>query len=555
MKRLALLPLIFLLNQCGEKLTAEEIAAKGDYQDLPPIPEQPKMPTRNPSNEDGSKEDLPVFGETPVSSQTTPCSYWNSLSYEGGPAFRILSGLQVKTVKVNNVDTPIVHGKHIVSELPQVQFLVSQEYADSLLEKSESVSSSAYSKKAAECKDPEAEPGKSPLDPPDIEAFMAMAKEKHDCGEVSDLEYSGLQLLYAASKYNSSAKKTLLETRNEKVIDEIEKQLPGVFRGQPVPLTKSKLMAEFMKAANITKLDPTQIESLRPLEKRVSLFVDGDWNAQRRDLEQTMRILDITSADPSALSLEEQACRFALSQRATSQMLVTKGMNGAPQTQSSGLLVPFEVKDVTLYPKQNQIGKFGLVVDRPWVLSQLDNPTARIDNLQDTESFLHALRYLVTWTRYRSSEMWTPIGTTLAEPGKLQIPVDLLELGFGLFGISAKIMANEELIVGEDRSIHLKQDSARNLAILAVLALDVQDTYKNLTRPTPLERDLLGPDKIKEFTDPYPVGVVARFQLLTSGIVFEGLKRIHEGETSPELKEALRAIGRRIGNPVLANLE
>lgn len=551
MKRLALLSLLIFLTECGAKMSAE-IAGKGDYTSLPPVEAPAPIAAKPPV--DGSHEELPVFGETPSDPNMMPCQYWNKLSYDGnGPAFRIVDSLQKRTEKVNNVNTTVLYGMHHIEELPQVRYVLSQEYADSLLPVTGAIKSAAAAKPA--CKEVVAAPGKTPLDPPDIEAFMAMARDQHDCGEVSDSEWTGLQLVYRLSKVNSASKKELLKIRNDRVVGEVEKQLPGAFNGVVAPLTKSKVIAEFLASASLSSLDPTILESLRPLERKVNLFQKGGWNSQRQDLNQSLRILDATSVNPEKLSLTERACRFAISQRTTSQMLSIKGVRGVPQVLGSGLLIPYPVEEVALYPKVDDIGRYNLVAERPWVLDQLSYPSARTDDMKDTEPFLQALRYYVAWGRYRSSEIWTPVGSIVSARGKAQTPSDLLALGMGFFGFTAKIMANEELIIGEDRSIHLKQDTTKNLAILGLLALEVQDTYSSLNRPTPFELALFGQDQINQFTDPYPVGVVAQFQLLTSGIIFEGLNRIHRGEGSDELKEVLRAIGRRIGNANLANLE
>lgn len=513
MKKLfVLLPL--LLNGCGDRKPAAD--AGGNYKDLPQVPGPvPGVDAPSGTNPEEMPPDYVGGVDEPVNPQMNVCAYWNSLPSDPtkGSMFQIVDAL--------GVTNGIVTGRHIPGRLPQLRHKLAQ--------------------------------APLPFEPMSLDEFMKTVRAECKAGNVSWIDCAGAEVLYLASKVDSGSKKKLLGIRNDKIMSAVEEQLPGAFLGRTGPLAKSPLMAMFLESANLPSLRPTDVAALQPLARAVNLFSGSDFNTRRKDIDQSLAALEPVAARKD-LPLEERACRFALAHRVTAQMLTYKGMSQTPATKSNGLFADIAVEDITSFPKVNEPGAYGRVVERTWLLEQLEHPTARPLGAESTENFLQALRFYVGWTAHRHPDLWQLQGEATV-PGTIQLDGQLLELGMGFFGVTAQLMANEELHVGDDKRISLRQDTSHNLYVLTELSFDILSSFRSLSSPNEVELALIGPSKIDgSFLAPYPDGLLAKFDLLVTGLVFEGFARLKVGDDE-ELKNMIRLIGRRIGNARLANLQ
>lgn len=562
-----------LLAACGAK---KSDSYGGTYGALPPLP-----PVSAPSEGTAPPDEV----DNPANKGI--CEVWNGLRapVAGEERFRILENLGVISVDAaGGGKKNVLAGKHLLSKLPQVRFRLSMDYVVTpAAVKPADVASSALSptlglplpgfprngdgtvcqsyggpKRPPSC-ELALDPTKSPLDPPDIEAFMKLVQQKYDCGEINGTKYWGACTLYA-NKGNSTMKATLIQERNKAVIEEIEKQLPGIFTGNPGSLENDQLLIELKSQLGVASIaDPSLYAAYLPLVREVALFEGSDWASRRKDLARTMAFLDVANARAD-LSANEKVCRYALAQRATSQFLWMKGILKAPNLKANGLAVDMPTTDVASFPKHDENGIFGLVANDEWVLGQVDHPTARALNAESTQDLIESLRYFGEWASHRSPTTWSlrdENGVVIpAAPGLLQMDPRLIRLGVGFFGITVGIFRDQEIQVTPENRIHLREDTADNLALTAHLAMELVDGFESLmTDVNPLERQVLTPEQIALFTAPYPDGLVERFSMLINGIIFEGLNRLKAEQGSESLKSALRAIGWRIGNENLKNLK
>lgn len=492
-----------------------------------PIPEV-ELPQKR---TDGTQTELEPENVEPL----MPCAAWDQVSNRapaaGEAAFNIIETVAIKTI--DNV--PTVVGTHRLSMLPQVMYVLSREKA---------------------AKDGLA---KILIDPPNIEEFMVLARQKCAAKEVSQSKCFALEALYSGSKYNSALKKELLSQRNTAIMEEAEKQLPGVFLGTANPLEKSLLMQQFMASANIDRITPTNVGELEPLVRRVPLFPSDSWTDRRVDLDRALETLT-RYANRTNLTLKERACRFALTHRVMAQALTIKGIGGVPTLKSTGWLADLPTADVALFPTSDRKGVYNNVVTEEWLLDQVANPTVRPARAASTENLISALRYFAALAGHRSPDLWILKDTITGDPetvplGTIKLETDLLRLGVGWFGATAKIFAAEELYLLPNNHIETREDTADNLARVAYLALEMTERFKGLETPNVLEQQILTEEQLGEFTAPYPIGVHARFQMLLTGLVFEGLNRMRAGQGNDNLKLALRYVGRRIGNTMVEDLE
>ncbi|MBS1986281.1 MAG: hypothetical protein JST16_19130 [Bdellovibrionales bacterium] len=555
MKRIAwslTITLLPLLTGCGKAVSP------GTYTDIPTIKDGSSTSSST------AKEEAPKEGAM--------CAYWNSLPNETTTSFRILESVSVgtDTQVFNGVTTKVLMGVHNLGNLPQARYFpLSIDYAEGqppvqpLPARDPAVCCSLFclsqkpvaNQVSARPACAEVKTGRpTPLDPPDVETFMHIAKDQHDCGQVSDLQWTGLKALYCAAKSSGTAKKTLIQTRNSEVVKMAEQQLPGGFTGTPGPLTnKATLTYLFQASADIPVLTPDHLGPMKLLTRKVDLFPKGGWAARRADMAQEMLLLS-TFASSRTLPMEERACRFALQQRVSAQLLSLKGIKGAPALKPTGFLQDYPETDVADFPKVNEIGTFGVVASKPWIEAQVANPTLRPAGTSATSELIEAARYFTEASAHRTTDVYTLLdsrGNAQVPAGTVQLDPQLLQLGVGFFGMTAGVFKAQDLTATDDGQVHLKDDTADNLARTGLLAMEAVDAFKGLYYPTPLDLQNLTDSQIKSFTDDYPVGAVKSFQMLVYGVVFEGIDRSNKGVGSPMLDDTLRKIGDWIGNEKL----
>ena len=502
------------LAGCGVK------TATLQHKDLDPVVDP------NSANEAPPSTDSSALPTRIPNLKMTSCEYWASLPTANSTdtqVFQMVDGLELrqpsakaKKTKRSAGVTGVAFGKHNLSHLPQVLYKLAAETAP--------------------------EGGRKKLDPPSIDESMKIVEEKRHNREVPFLKYYKAE---AAYKLGMTSK--LVAARNEAIVEQVEKSLPGVFTNNSGPLTNDLLLADLLPSIGVKGAQLEDIFSkLQILQKATPLFVSKSWSERRSDLELSLEILN-RDASRSKLSIQEKVCRFAISHRLTAQLLSIKGIRGAPRLLESGLLHPIPAEDKAIFPETNINGSFGVVVDKKWIGEQLETPSVRPENAASTSDYLDALSYVATLTWYRSPLLWSLAGQA-APAGQLRIPSDLLKLGIGLFGIEMKVLAKDELVLTVPDRILVREDNANNLAKLGMIAMDVADSFAGLATPNSIESALLTPEMCASFTDDYPVGLVARMNRLTAGLVFEGISRVENGQGSDELKVMLHKIGRRLGN-------
>lgn len=460
----------------------------------------------------------------------TPCEFWSDLpSAYGlgrnvGETFQLFANLQL-VESSEKAGSFYIIGRHNLKRLPQVLYKLSAE----------------------------ANRGIGKINAPTLAEFMILAEEANANGELSTLKFEALKAVYALSLMgNQTSTDYLIKTRNEKTIETIEKLLPGVFTGKAGPLKNDQLFLDLLKQSGINKNPEALYAPMKILQKEVPLFPSQNWRDRQKDAALELSILNRTAADKE-LPLTEKICRFAIAHRFQAQMLTLKGFYGSPKLQPSGLLADLPDNDWLMFPTEKHNGTFGIIVDEEWIKDQIAHPAARAENTDTTEDFLHALNYLSTVTSHRSPLLWSA-HPEKSEPGTVTINIALLKLGMGFFGFTAQVLAKDELNLTVKDRISLRNDSPDNLALLGQVAMNISENFSPLKNPNSIENEILSPSQITSFLAPYPTGVVAKMDRLTLGVTFEGLGRIHAGEGSEDLKQAIRRVGHKTGNRALENL-
>ncbi|NCN41893.1 hypothetical protein GW916_11675 [bacterium] len=380
--------------------------------------------------------------------------------------------------------------------------------------------------------------GKKPIDMPTYKEFMDAATAEYEKGNLSWVKYQALKKMYDWGWWDKFAKQ-----RNAKVLEKIDEALAGAVTGTPQDLALSKLVAGFFEVSRhhskVGDLSEDEVKSLGWW--LVSLPLYSKEMPMARDWRRTIRILNRASQlDGDDLSFAEEACLYVLTQRMTSQILMQKGILGAPELKASGLLISdLPLDDVVIYPERNISGAWG----EPLTAESIGRMVAAGEGLRPVEAnttteFLNSFR---AWANLLSARrvpgIWELPGSNQAKMPRLS-PA-LLKLAVGIFALHAPVMSAEELVVSSTNRISFpNDDSALNLLRVGHVALaTIWGVEGLLEDPSALDLALLSEEQRLGLAADSEASAKGKLKTLTNGLMLELFTRVREGKILPKSQE------------------
>ncbi|MEO5667748.1 MAG: hypothetical protein ABIR96_06810 [Bdellovibrionota bacterium] len=403
------------------------------------------------------------------------CVYLKALSKleNRGENFRLYRGIY------GDPETGVISAVQVPSENPQILYKLSRE----------------------------ANNGSSPLDPPNVEKFIEMAREQQRQGKTSWGKLRLLEILKLVG-----AQKKLIQVRNQIVMDTVESQIPGAFSGKATKLEGTALYLEAQKMIpELKTLSASEVRSLALLATATPLFTSDSGEGRLQDIGSTLAILSRSSEKSN---LQDKLCRFALSQRLTAQMIVLKGVRDAPATTERGLLIAYPEQDEVTYASANLGGNFGRALSAKELEQKLANgETVRGKASKNTAALIASAK---TWLRIMGSsanaEIWT---------SKTALKADLLKLGFAYFALEMPIIAHEELTLLDNNRLRLSDDTLENLVSLGELSLDGIWVAERLRSPSMPVKNLLTEAQLEVITGKNAESVKSKLEKLLTGLLLE----------------------------------
>jgi hypothetical protein len=391
----------------------------------------------------------------------------------------------------------------------------------------------------------ETNPVGSPLSPPTIDEFIELARQKQKAGETS---WGQLKLLQILNIFGRD--KMLVAVRNQIVTESIEKKIPGGVSGQPSALLGSALFDEVQKSIpELISITAQDSKSLAILTRKTPLFDSS--SAEKRGKDMNVAIAILSRSEVKA-SLDEKLCRFALSQRLTSQLLSLKGFSGAPDVTKEGLLLKTPEQDSWEYPVITWSGNFGKAMTPNEIEQKLmRGDSVRGEASKTTAALIASLRSsLRLMGSHRNTALWK---------GKSALNSNLLKLSFAFFALEMPALVSEDLKLRSQNRMSLGDDSLANLMELGELALDGLYVAEQLQSPNKLAKTLLAKAQIEALAGSSEDSVKSRLGNLLTGVLLEIRLRTEvesklEKLTGPELRALAsfyRRAGLQVGNSLL----
>lgn len=370
----------------------------------------------------------------------------------------------------------------------------------------------------------ESNPAKKPIDPPTIEEFIELARQESRRGVVSWGKVKLLEILNLIG-----AEDRLIAIRNQVVEERIEAALPGAISGKPTALLGSTVFTEIQKIIpELATVSFEESKSLAILTRKTPLFAAATAEARHKDLTTTLAVLSRARA---GVSLNEKLCRYTLSQRFTAQMLMLKGIRGAPVT-VRGFLMPMANQDVWIYPEIDRGGNFGTPLSGDDLAKKLEaGESIRGRTSKGTRALMSSLRTaLRIMGSHTNAEIWSP------EHGMNKA---LLELSFGLFALEMPILPEEDLKILAQNRLSLADDTLVNIVELGQLVLDGLWVAERLRTPNELISGMLSPAQLARFAGNGETSLRSQFQRLFTGILLEiNTRSVQESDGLDKLTQA-----------------
>ena len=392
----------------------------------------------------------------------------------------------------------------------------------------------------------ESNPTGKPIDPPTIEEFIELARQESRRGVVN---WGKVKLLEILNLIGADAQ--LISLRNQVVEERIEAAMPGAITGKPTALIGSTVFTDIQKMIpELASVSLEESKSLAILTRKTPLFAAASAEARNKDLTTTLAVL---SRVRSGASLDEKLCRYALSQRFTAQMLMLKGIRGAPVT-AQGFLLPMAKQDVWIYPENDRGGNFGGPLSGDQLTKKLEaGESIRGRTSTGTAALMSSLRTaLRVMGSHTNSEIWS------ADYGMNKA---LLELSFGLFALEMPVLPEEDLKILAQNRLSLADDSLENVTELGQLVLDGLWVAERLRTPNELISGILSPAQIALLAGDTETSLRSRLQQLFTGILLElnarsvvesgGLENLSQAQLEGLALFYERAAG-QVGNALLA---
>jgi hypothetical protein len=492
--------LIVAVSACGKISDAPN----GKYSKLPELEQLQKI---------ASEETLKDAEFLGVDAAPTACRYWEALAKRPSPAldFRLYRAIY------RNPETGELSAVQAAGENPQVLYSMSRE----------------------------TNPDGSPLSPPTIDEFIALARQKQKAGETS---WGKVKLLEILNVFGRDKK--LIAVRNQIVTESIEKKIPGGVGGNPTALLGSGLFDEVQKSIpELMSITAQESKSLAILTRKTPLFDSSSAESRGKDMNLAIAIL---SRSEEKASLDEKLCRFALSQRLTSQLLSLKGFSGAPDVNDTGLLLKTPDQDSWEYPVITWGGNFGKAMTPKEIEQKLmRGDSVRGKASKSTAALIASLRSsLRLMGSHRNTSLWT---------GKSALNSNLLKLGFAFFALEMPVLVSEDLKLRAKNRMSLEDDSLGNLLELGELALDGLYVAEQLQSPNKLAKTLLAKEQIEALAGASKDSMKSRLGTLLTGVLLEIRLRTEvdsklEKLSGAELKALAgfyRRAGIQVGNSLL----
>jgi hypothetical protein len=399
----------------------------------------------------------------------------------------------------------------------------------------------------------ESNPLSKPLDPPSLDEFIRLAKEKQAKGEVSWGEVKILEIL-KRTKFT----KILAGLRNKAVQSAIEEALPGVFSATAMDLSKSNILTTFFAlsstAKSLNQMGPAQKAALEILSWELPLQVSDAPSERLKDLRATLKVLYAPSKSTGLARTQDDLCRFALSQRLSAQILIEKGFRESPQLERGGYLIrEYPRQDRWVYPVQDSAGVYSEILDSRTISRLLESgQSLRPLNATSTAAYLSSMRALVgKMALLRAPQLWVAgEGSSVA-----MIHPKLIQLQFAKFALQAPLLLGEELEILPGNRLSLREDSLDNLLELGRLSLDLLWVLKGLEEAIPALDNILSESQRESLVGDSESSVKNRFIGLITGVILELNARLAENDYSEQEKSEISDVyvraARMLGNPVL----
>jgi hypothetical protein len=488
------------------------VAACGKIPDAP-NDKYSKLPELEQLQKIASEETLKDAEFLEIDTAPTACQYWTALAKRSSPSldFRLYRAIY------RNPETGELTAVQAAGENPQVLYSMSRE----------------------------TNPSGNPLSPPTIDEFIALAKQKQKAGETS---WGKVKLLEVLNVFGRDKK--LVAVRNQIVTESIEEKIPGGVTGNPSALLGSGLFNEVQKSIpELTAITAQESKSLAILTRKTPLFDSSSAEGRAKDMNLALAIL---ARSEEKASLDEKLCRFALSQRLTSQLLTLKGFTGAPDVNEMGLLHKSADQDSWEYPVITWGGNFGKAMTPKEIEQKLmRGDSVRGKASKSTAALMASLRSsLRLMGSHRNTALWT---------GKSALNSNLLKLSFAFFALEMPVLVSEELKLRSQNRMSLDDDSLANLMELGQLALDGLYVAEQLQSPNNLAKSLLAKEQIQALAGSSKDSVKSRLGTLLTGVLLE-LRLRTEVESKIEklsgselraLASFYRRAGLQVGNSLL----
>jgi hypothetical protein len=388
----------------------------------------------------------------------------------------------------------------------------------------------------------EVNPAKKPIDPPTLTEFIELARQESESGVVA---WGKIKLLDILNFFGAQSR--LAGIRNDIVMARVEANIPGAFSGEPTALEGSALLEEIRKSVPEMKgrLNAVKAQSLRRLTRATPLFTSASSQGRYADMAQSLAILSRSSARDT---VDEKLCRFALSQRLTAQILILKGVQGAPLVSAEGLLRPYPKRDVWVHPERSIGGNFEKALSAKDLEAKLaSGQRIRGASSPDTAELMASLR---TWLRVMGSHVSDNVWK-----GGAALNASLLKLGFAFFALEMPVFVAEELRLLENNRISLADDSLMNVLELGQLVLDGLWVAGRLATPNDVVSVLLSSAQIDAIASNAESSLRSQFTKLLAGLLIEVRVRTEiEGNgiasLQPRERRALEAFYRRAGTQI-----
>ena len=376
----------------------------------------------------------------------------------------------------------------------------------------------------------EANDGSKPMDMPTIDQFMELARQAYEDGELSWTKWMALKALKAAG-----ATETLAGKRNDAVLEKVDDALSGAVTGDLKDLAKSKLFTGFLdvsrKFSKLSDMSEDDVSILGYWLVETPLTLQS--KSMARDWSRTIRILNRASAmEAGAVSFSEEVCLYALTQRMSAQVLVQKGIVGAPELNDQGrLIADLPKEDIVIYPETDIDGSWGapLTAAKIGELLAAGNG-ARPVNASSTVAFLNSFRTWATLLSSRRAVGAWDLNIT-AENKMPRLSPALLKLAVGLYALHAPVLIGDELSVSPSNRLSFpKDDSTANLLRVGHVALaTVWGVEGIVDDPSALDQAVLTAEQRESLGGSGASSAKTKLRTMIDGLIFECYTRVAEG--------------------------